>query len=412
MLLKKTGGFWKTGFTAISIILLTTASGCGDSSLGKVQSDQIEKEAQAFQQNKQDGTKEMIKIFMDFHETSGSEKDTTDLERIRSIVNTLGENGYPAVDGENQVDMSKAEAVIGFCEAVDAKEENKITIIEIITVDTFAAYDLKTKDGHVDVTRSYYKYENEAIHLGEKGSCQAEYWNYTEDGYLMFSGTYFSEELYVLTLSGTEEYAAFRVLPLDEKHRELNRKYLRPIGYERNNMFLENWSEADFGNLNFYDLYDIFYAKVKNKNIPYVMDDNLGVGAVYRIPKEAFENVIMTYFNIDSETLQSKTIYDPAEAAYVYKPRGFYEGEYPEHPYPEVVAFTENKDGTITLTVHAVFPYEGISKAYAHEVVIRPLKTGGVQYVSNRIIPSENNYEETWHSPRLTEEEWEEIYGG
>lgn len=116
--------------------------------------------------------------------------------------------------------------------------------------------------------------------------------------------------------------------------------------------------------------------------------------------------------DIDSKTLQSKTIYDSAESAYVYKPRGFYEGEYPEHPYPEVVAFTENKDGTITLTVHAVFPYEGISKVYAHEVVIRPLKTGGVQYVSNRIIPSGNNYEETWHSPRLTEKEWEEIYEG
>lgn len=39
-------------------------------------------------------------------------------------------------------------------------------------------------------------------------------------------------------------------------------------------------------------------------------------------------------------------------------------------------------------------------------------KTGGVQYVYNQIIPSENNYEETWHSPRLTEEEWEEIYEG
>ncbi len=31
-----------------------------------------------------------------------------------------------------------------------------------------------------------------------------------------------------------------------------------------------------------------------------------GVGAVYRIPKDDFESVIMAYFNIDSETLQSK----------------------------------------------------------------------------------------------------------
>ena len=28
------------------------------------------------------------------------------------------------------------------------------------------------------------------------------------------------------------------------------------------------------------------------------------------------------------------------------------------------------------------------------------------------IIPSEDNQEETWYTPRLTEEEWKEIYGG
>ena len=144
----------------------------------------------------------------------------------------------------------------------------------------------------------------------------------------------------------------------------------------------------------------------------YVADDNLSVSAVYQIPKEEFESVIMKYFNIDSETLQSKTIYDSENLTYEYKPRGFEEVEYPEYPYSEVVGFTENNDGTITLTANVVFPYAGDSKVYAHEVVVRPLENGRVQYVSNRIIPSEDNYRETWHTPRLTLEEWEELYGG
>ena len=116
--------------------------------------------------------------------------------------------------------------------------------------------------------------------------------------------------------------------------------------------------------------------------------------------------------NIDSETLQSKTIYYAENETYEYKPRGFEEVEYPEYPYSEVVGFTENSDGTLTLTANVVFPYAGNSKVFAHEVVVRPLENGGVQYVSNRIIPSEDNYRETWHTPRLTAEEWEEIYGG
>ena len=31
---------------------------------------------------------------------------------------------------------------------------------------------------------------------------QAEYWNYTEEGYLMFSGVWYSEELYILIVDG------------------------------------------------------------------------------------------------------------------------------------------------------------------------------------------------------------------
>ena len=110
----------------------------------------------------------------------------------------------------------------------------------------------------------------------------------------------------------------------------------------------------------------------------------------------------MKYFNIDSETLQSKTVYYSEDSTYEYKPRGFEEVEYPEYPYSEVVGFTENSDGTITLTANVVFPYSGNSKVYVHEVVVRALEDGGVQYVSNRIIPSEENCEETWHMPRLT----------
>ena len=40
---------------------------------------------------------------------------------IRSTVNCLGENGYPAVDSKTQIDMTEAEQVVGFCEMVDAQ---------------------------------------------------------------------------------------------------------------------------------------------------------------------------------------------------------------------------------------------------------------------------------------------------
>ena len=412
MLLKKTAWFWKSGLAAISFMLIVSVSGCSDTPQEETSVVETISEVQLPEQKDEEETEKMIECCLELYEKAAEENKIADLEMIRSIVNRFGENGYPAVDSRNQIDMTEAEQVEWFCEMVDTQEEAEITIIEVSYLGGFVKYDLETKDGNVDVVRSYYKYENGNMKREVTGSYQAEYWNYTEDGYLMFSGVWFSEELYVLTLSGAEEHTALRVQPLDETYRELSRKYLLPIGFERNNMFIVDWNEDDFGDLNFYDMYDLLYEKINGTYTPYVADGNLGVGAVYQIPKDNFESVIMAYFNIDSETLQSKTIYYAENETYEYKPRGFEEVEYPEYPYSEVVGFTENSDGTLTLTANVVFPYAGNSKVFAHEVVVRPLENGGVQYVSNRIISSEDNYRETWHTPRLTAEEWEEIYGG
>lgn len=412
MSLKRIVQFWRSGFIVISIMTLLSVSGCSDISSEEVPFVDSEDEVQVQQQNTKENEEEIINTCLHLYENAAEENKIADLEVVRSIVNQFGENGYSAVDSKNQVDMTQADQVVEFCEIVETQGEAEITIIEVGYSGGFVKYDLNTKDGKVNVVNTCYKYENGNMQREATISYQAENWSYTKEGYLMFSGVWFSEELYLLTLSGAEEHTALRVQPLDETYRELSRKYLLSIGFEQNNMFLVDWSEDDFGELNFYDMFDLLYPKVYGTNIPYVADDNLGVGAVYQIPKDDFERVILPYFNIDSETLQSKTIYNAEDKTYEYKPRGFEEVEYPEYPYSEVIGFAENGDGTLTLTANVVFPYVGDSKVYAHEVVVRPLENGGVQYVSNRIIPSEDNCEETWHTPRLTAKEWDEIYGG
>ena len=55
--------------------------------------------------------------------------------------------------------MTEAEQVLEFCEKVDAQEEAEITILEVSYFGGFVKYDLYSKDGSVDVVRSYYKYE-------------------------------------------------------------------------------------------------------------------------------------------------------------------------------------------------------------------------------------------------------------
>lgn len=406
MLSKKIVRFLKSGCLIISIGFSMGISGCKGNTEEPVASESVE----IVDERKIDDN--FINIPIDIYVEAAKNNELTDMETVCKVIKRFGECGYAAVDCENRVDMTQMQSVMDFCDSVENQKEAEVTIIQVSSLGGFSVYHLQTENGVVHVKRCYYGYKDGIMKSEDEGEYQTDYWRYTDDGYLMFSGTYFSEELYVLTLSSAEEHVAFRILPLDAKCRELNEKYLLPIGYELNNMFLVDWNEDDFGDLNFYDMFDLLYPKLHNEKFPYVADDNLGIGAVYHIPKTEFENVIMEYFNIDSETLQSKTVYDSEDSTYEYKPRGFEEVEYPEYPYSEVIGYTENSDGTITLTANVVFPYSGNSKVYAHEVVIRPLEDGRVQYVSNRIIPSEDNSEETWHTPRLTAEEWEELYGG
>ncbi len=348
------------------------------------------------------------------------------LETIQNIVSRLGENGYAAIDGENQIDMTNAEQVRRFCDAVCAEQTAELTMIQVIGIEHaggseaqenciqgFQLYTFHTEDGMVEIDRSFYQYNDST---GKKFTVKdtvkyvADLWQYTQEGYLLFAGSYFSEDYYIVSLTDAPERVAIRVAPLDGQCRELNRKYIQPVGYACNNLFLANWDETDIGKLEIYDLFDRFYPMVYHQPASYVLDENPNKGAVYQIPQYEFEKVVQSHLNINSEALRSKTEYIPADGMYSYRPRGLYEIECTNQPYPEVVEYDENADGTITLTVNAVFPYECTAKAFSHKVTIRLQENGAFQYVSNTII--EGAYEAWWRTERLTGEEWAEIYGG
>ncbi len=423
MLLEKIKKFWKAGlaemnkilslFVSISIVSLMIA-GCGDElpEVSEVREIVVDHEVYPSSEDNFDNAISIAAVYRDIYDEAVETNTLGSLETLRRIVARLGESGYVAVDSENQVDMAGAEQVIDFCKAVDEKKSAVLTII-VIKDFGFRKFDLKTEDGNVNIVRGYYQYDkNGCLQNRNTVSYPADIWQYTEEGYLLFEGSYFSDENYVLTLSDTPEHTALRVLPLDEKCRELNRKYILPVGYERNNIFLTDWSEEDIGDLDFYDIFDSLYPILYEQSIPYAADESLAVGAVYQIPEEIFEDVIMTYFNVSKEALRRETTYIPEKAAYEYRPRGFYEVEYPDIPYPEVVDYMENQDGTITLFINAVYPNSNTSVAYSHRTVIRPLDGDCFQFISNQMTSLEDEHDIWWHSNRLTKEEWLEIYGG
>ena len=423
--------FWKTGLNgnlkdtwgpvggllpaAVSMVMLVlTVTGCSHEAPEESEIEITQQDSEVYSCDKKDSadTERIAEILGDIYDEAADTNKLGSLEITRRMVAGLGENGYVAVDSENQVDMTQAEKALAFCKAVDQKETAELTIIVIMEMG-IRKFDLKTEDGNVDIIRGYYQYDqNGNLQNRSMVSYPADFWQYTEEGYLIFEGSCFSDESYVLTLSDTPEHTMLRILPLDEKCREYNRKYIRSVGYAQNNLFLCNWNEDDFGDLDFYDLFDRFYPMLYRQPVPYRADENLGVGSVFQVPEGLFETVIGAYFKIDSETLRSKTAYIAELTSYEYRPRGFYEAEYPHIAYPEVVSYAENEDGTVTLCINAVYPNGNTSKEFSHTTVIRPLSEDGFQYVSNEIFLPEGECDIWWHSNRLSEEDWNEIYGG
>ncbi len=348
-------------------------------------------------------------LYRDLYDRAMEADTLGSLESLQAIVGRLGENGYAAVDSENQVDMTGAERAEAFCKAVEAGESGELTVVVVASGGGFRKYDFRTEDGKVDIVRGYYQYGPEG-RLEERSivGYTASFWEYTEDGYLLFSGSYYSEEGYILTLNDTPESAALRVRPLDAKCRALNRQYIMPVGYGRNNLFLTDWSGEDLGSLDFYDLFDRLYPVCYGRAVPYSGPGGSDREASRRVPEQEFEEVIMAFIPVRTETLRARTVYFPEEHSYGYRPRGFEEAEYPEIPYPEVVDYTEREDDTILLTVQAVYPYENTSRAFSHEVVVRPGEGGSFTYVSNKMLTPAEDCDLWWHTDRLTREEWEE----
>ena len=109
MLLRKTTWFWKSGLAAISFVLILSISGCSDAPPEENTVSETVIDVQAIPEEAQENAEEIINSCIELYEKAAEENKLADLETIRSIVNCFGENGYPAVDNRNQVNMTEAE---------------------------------------------------------------------------------------------------------------------------------------------------------------------------------------------------------------------------------------------------------------------------------------------------------------
>lgn len=346
-------------------------------------------------------TKDIAELYRNLYMKGYEENVLDSLAMKQDIANCIGKAGYAVTDTENRIDMINEKQIEEFCWKAKKGEEAETTILLLMDNGGFVRYDLTADDGRIDVDRSSLQWEKLQKRVDYYEEYTAYSWEYTEKGYL------FIEQYHMSGYDGAPGQIGIRVKPIDPICRELNKKYVLPIGFKRNKLLITEWNETDFSQLDFYDLYEIMYQMKHGSYVPY--DSEYG-GKEYEIPKSEFEEVLKTYFQIDSGTLETMTVYHADSQTYRYRPRGQYDAEPPYEPYPEVIAYDNRKDGTIKRTIDAVWIREKMERAITSELVVRPLENGGVQYVSNHVVVTPESIEPRWYCERLSDEKWDAYY--
>jgi len=321
------------------------------------------------------------------------------LNQTRTVIESMGSKGYIAVDVENQINMANAENAEMFLSEVAENRDAGCTILQVMYDKSFVRFDFKSGGNNVMITRRFYVWENNCFVEKNEENYKAYTWKYT-DGYLFF------ERYRMGGYDGDSAYTALRVEPLDEKLRALNRKYIKTIGYDSNNLFTTNWDESDMNKINYYDIYEALYKMKYGMSSPYSDE-----GVTYMIEGKLYEKVFQEYLPVSTDVLQHVNVYDVSRQMYQYRTRGMFDHSVtPLVPFPEVVDAEYNADGTITLIVNGVSEKDESGRLFTHKVTIKEKENDGFEYVSNDVLTmgKEGIY---WYRDRLSDKEWQEHYG-
>lgn len=321
------------------------------------------------------------------------------LNQTRTVIELMGSKGYIAVDVENQINMANAENAEMFLSEVAENRDAGCTILQVMYDKSFVRFDFKSGGNNVMITRRFYVWENNCFVEKNEENYKAYTWKYT-DGYLFF------ERYRMGGYDGDSAYTALRVEPLDEKLRVLNRKYIKTIGYDSNNLFTTNWDESDMNKINYYDIYEALYKMKYGMSSPYSDE-----GVTYMIEGKLYEKVFQEYLPVSTDVLQHVNVYDVSRQMYQYRTRGMFDHSVtPLVPFPEVVDAEYNADGTITLIVNAVSEKDESGRLFTHKVAIKEKENDGFEYVSNDVLTM-NKEGIYWYRDRLSDKEWQEYYG-
>ena len=295
------------------------------------------------------------------HYSSGVSEFTS--EQRKAVVEQLGNDGLVSV--AEDVNMQNPERVEAFYTDYLNGQESMVTVFDV------------QRDGLIGVlTFVFRKGQLQAYYIGvqwkEDGTPEIQSIStnnvaeikLTEKGYFIYAYET------VIAHGCIRQY--WRISPLSEKCRELTKKYISGLSYLDLDVLAKDWDSSNAGDILTPSLYGAIYRIHTGKILP---------SDTRRISAEEYENIMTTYFPVTAEQLRERCGYDEDSDSYEYEK--MHVTQYP--PFGEVVDYTENADGTITLTVDGVWPDRNTDLAFRNTVVVQPFEDGTFRYLSNSV---------------------------
>lgn len=284
-------------------------------------------------------------------------------EQQKAVVEQLGAAGLVSV--EEDTNMQNPEKIEMFYADYLNGQDSMVTVFEV------------QRDGLIGaVTFIYRKERLQTYYIGvrwkEGGipeiqgtsvSNVAEI-KLTEKGYFIYAYEY------VIAHASLRQY--WRTEPLPEDCRELTEKYISVLSYVNYNVLVTNWDSSNVEDILMPCMYEDIYRIYTGENLK---------TEGWKIPAGEYEKIMTTYFPVSVEQLREHCEYDESSNSYEYEM--IYASPYP--PFGEVVDYTKNADGTITLIVDGVWPDYNSDLAFRNTVVVQPFEDGTFRYLSNSI---------------------------
>ncbi|MBQ6365461.1 MAG: hypothetical protein IJI61_03510 [Oscillospiraceae bacterium] len=322
---------------------------------------------------------------------------TLSYQSVEEMLIAIGNAGYPARDSNGEHNMRAYAVLDAFGnDAVLRTDDVNGSYINIYPDGHLSAFMLSRESGrwHLYSTSAAWN-DDGSIRFYSAGRYAVGSVRYTSKGWLIYTRD--TSDFDENQRANTDAYVMVRVLPMDAEAKALCQRYIEPIGYLENNLFITNWTEPNFAPIDFNSLYAYIFGMYNGTDMLSSYNVRqyyraVGGTKLYLIPQDIFENNVSSYFRIDKTALRNASDYSRSLGGYFFLgyDRDYYNVT-PRTPKPEVVSYTYNSDGSITMVVDAVNAWYGTDRAFRHELTVMPGEGSSFRYISNRLTEGTGN---------------------